>query len=100
MKSSDIFILIGAIGTICSIAFGYAGYQKGLRKENYEDGNSDGEIKADTQYIKRRIDDGLLEQRNMNTVLNSHGERITRVEESSKQAHKRIDGIEEKEAGR
>ena len=45
-------------------------------------------------YVKRRVDDILLERREFNKMLDAHGERITRVEESVKQAHKRIDGLE------
>ncbi|MEG1609533.1 MAG: hypothetical protein RR348_06655 [Clostridia bacterium] len=51
------------------------------------------QIGADNQYIKRRIDDVLLEQRETNKTLDAHGERLTRVEESAKQAHKRIDEL-------
>lgn len=85
----NIVVLIGVIGTICSIVFGYVGYKRGLRKEAYEDGT----LKADTQYIKRRVDDMLLEQRDINKNMNLITERVTRVEESTKQAHKRIDNL-------
>lgn len=57
-------------------------------------GHDDGELKADISYVKRRVDDILLEQREINKMLDAHGERITRLEESTKQAHKRIDGLE------
>jgi hypothetical protein len=30
-----------------SIVFGYAGYQKGLKKDNYNDGSKGGVIKSD-----------------------------------------------------
>lgn len=93
MDSGVVLALIGAVGTICSVIFGYVGYQKGTKKDSYKDGDNDGTLKSDTQYIKRRVDDVLLEQRNINNTLNTHGERITRVEESAKQAHKRINEI-------
>lgn len=84
---------IGLAGTLCGILFGFIGYRNGLRKDSKNEGIDDGTLKADTQYIKRRIDDVLLEQRSINATLSTHSERITRVEESTKQAHKRIDGI-------
>lgn len=95
MDNTTIIALIGAAGTICGIIFGYIGYKRGLKQDTYKDGAEDGTLKADTQYIKRRVDDVLLEQRNINNTLSSHSERITRVEESSKQAHKRIDRLEQ-----
>lgn len=48
-------------------------------------------LSADIQYIKRRVDDVLLEQKDTNKTLDAHAERIARVEEAVKQAHKRID---------
>lgn len=95
MDSVTIFTLIAAAGTVCGIVFGGVGYSKGAKKDSYKDGEQDSTLKSDTQYIKRRVDDVLLEQRNINNTLSSHGERITRVEESTKQAHKRINRIDQ-----
>lgn len=96
MENTTIYVLIGAAGAICGIVFGYAGYQRGVKKDTAQKGKEDGELKSNTEYIRRRIDDVLLEQRETNKTLNVHAERLSRVEESSKQAHKRIDRIEEK----
>lgn len=90
----DVVVLIGATASACSIIFGYIGYSKALKKESNSEGKETGELKADTEYIKRRIGDVLLEQRETNKTLNMHAERLTRVEESAKQAHKRIDRLE------
>lgn len=56
-------------------------------------------LKSNVDYIKRRVDDVLLEQRDTNKTLSELSERITRVEESAKQAHKRIDGLEHRMGG-
>lgn len=89
--------LLGAVGTLCAIVFGYLGYQKGIKKDSYRDGSNDAQLKTDIEYIKRRTDDVLLEQKDTNKSINALSERVTRVEESSKQAHKRIDRIEKGE---
>lgn len=86
--------LLGTVGTLCAIVFGYLGYQKGVKKDSYHDGSNDAQLKTDIEYIKRRTDDVLLEQKDTNKSINALSERVTRVEESSKQAHKRIDRIE------
>lgn len=96
METSVLVTMVGAVGTVCGILFGYIGYQKGLKTDFYKEGNEDGTLKTDTQYIKRRIDDVLLEQKDTNKSINMLAERVTRVEESSKQAHKRIDAMERK----
>lgn len=91
---SGLIVLLGAVGTVCGVVFGYVGYQKGVKKDSYKDGNKDGNMKSDIQYIKRLMEDVLLEQKDINKSVNNLTERITRVEESSKQAHKRIDRLE------
>jgi peptidoglycan hydrolase CwlO-like protein len=96
MNDVSIFALIAAAGTICGVVFSYIGYRTGLKKDSHKEGEADGSLKADTQYIKRRIDDVLLEQKDTNKSINALSERVTRVEESSKQAHKRIDRLEQK----
>jgi hypothetical protein len=94
MDQTSLITLLGAVGTISGVLFGYLGYKKGLMKDAYGEGNNDAALRSDTQYIKRRIDDVLLEQKDTNKSINALAERVTRVEESSKQAHKRIDRIE------
>lgn len=99
MDMASVVVLIGLAGTVCGIVFSYLGYQKGLKTESKKEGEEDGSLKSDTQYIKRRIDDVLLEQKDTNKSINSLSERVTRVEESSKQAHKRLDLWDTKNLG-
>lgn len=92
----ELTVIIGVVGTVSSIVFAYIGYQKGTKSQAYRRGGLDSEVKADIQYIKRRSDDMLIEQKDTNKSLGHLTERVTRVEESSKQAHKRIDTLEQK----
>jgi hypothetical protein len=96
----NVIVLIGLIASVCSIVFGYLGFVRGKEKERSDkekecksEGKESGELKADTVYIRRRIDDILLEQRDTNKTLNVHSDRLARVEESAKSAHHRIDEI-------
>ena len=95
MMDADILALITAAAACASILFGYFGYRRGVNK----DCKDDGALKNDTEYIKRRIDDVLLEQKDTNKSINALAERVTRVEESAKQAHKRIDGLDSRISG-
>lgn len=87
-------IYIGVVGTIASIVFGYLGYQKGVKDEATSIGKRDGALRTDIEYIKRRADETLLEQKDTNKAISAMNERLTRVEESNKSAHKRIDDVE------
>jgi len=84
-------------GSISAVVFGYIGYLRGAKKDSYSSGTVQGTLESDIAYIKRRTDDVLLEQKDTNKSINALAERVTRVEESSKSAHKRINQIEEKE---
>ncbi|MHB1651682.1 MAG: hypothetical protein ACYCVD_04285 [Desulfitobacteriaceae bacterium] len=96
MDQTTSISLIVAVGSVSAVVFGYVGYSRGLRKDYYSAGAVKGTIEADLNYIKKRTDDVLLEQKDTNRSLNNLAERVTRVEESAKSAHKRIDTIEEK----
>ncbi len=89
-------ISLVAAGAVSGIVFAYVGYLKGLKKDSYSAGTIRGTLETDIAYIKHRTDDVLLEQKDTNKSINALSERVTRVEESSKSAHKRIDLIEEK----
>lgn len=105
MQIGTVVALIGSVGTLMGILFSYIGYRQGAQKQKEaeeerkkEEGEESGTLKTDVVYIKRRIDDVLLEQRDtnkaisdVNKALGTLSERVTRVEESTKQAHKRID---------
>ena len=94
---------IVAAGSILGVISGYIGYAKGAKKDSYSDGRETGSQHADIDYIKKRTDDILLEQRDTNRKLegharelSDHGIQIARLEESVKSAHHRITTVEEK----
>ncbi|MNU04128.1 hypothetical protein D3C72_2484130 [compost metagenome] len=51
--------------------------------------------RADVEYIKRGVDDIRVDVRMQGQKVDGLAERVTRVEESAKQAHKRLDRLEE-----
>lgn len=90
----NLIVIIGLIGTLCSIIFGFLGYQRGQKLDYKSSGKVEGSLEADILYIKRRTDDVLLEQKDTNRNISLLTERVARVEESSKSAHNRIDTLE------
>lgn len=89
-------VSLAVVGVVSGMVFAYVGYLKGLKKDSYTAGASKGALETNITYIMRRTDDVLLEQRDTNKNLTALGERVTRVEESAKSAHKRLDQFEEK----
>ena len=92
----EIVTLIGVIGTVCGVIFGYIGYQRGLKKDSTDTGKNDGVLLSDVGYIKSGIDDLKRKQELTDERHYALAERVTKVEESAKQAHHRIDEIKSK----
>lgn len=77
--------------TFCTGAVAIATFSNNRRKDSKMAGEKNGTISADLQYIKSVLLDVRTETKEINRMLEDHSERIARVEESCKQAHKRID---------
>ena len=66
-----------------------------LKKDVAQEAGSGAILRTDVEYIKHDVDDVRFELKDQVRRFDALTERITRVEESTKQAHKRLDKIEE-----
>ncbi len=96
MDFTIITALIGVMAALSGIALGWSARTKETKRELKKDTEMDTELRTGMEYLKRGVDDIRIEQRTQGQRLDIVGERLTRVEESSKQAHKRIDRMEQK----
>lgn len=98
-------IEIGVLFTVISLVLAVLGYQlnkqkqqleqqKEVRTESRQDAEKDAEIRTQLGYIGKGVDDIRVDLRAQDRQMIVYGERLTRVEESSKQAHKRLDNLE------
>ncbi|EJQ51001.1 hypothetical protein IEQ_01941 [Bacillus cereus BAG6X1-2] len=87
-------IEIGLLIAAVSLVIGYLSYALNRSREIKSDGQQSAEMKAELGYIRKGVDDIRIDQKSSERQMVSFGERITRVEESSKQAHKRLDTLE------
>ena len=93
-----------AVGVLCGIVFGalgsliaYLTLTRSKHKADEEEGQSKGVIASDVGYIKAGIDDLKREGRETRVAISSLSERVTRCEESCKQAHHRIDELHDQQ---
>lgn len=90
-------VVIGVIAAISGMALGWTARareeKKELKQQTREDAGSAAKMQADMEYIKRGVDEIRIEQRATRQDLGDLCERVTRVEESAKQAHLRINEI-------
>lgn len=91
-------IVVGAVCAVCGAVLTYLAFSRNKRKDDQQDGRQTGVILTEVGYIKNSVDSinrKLDQQDERNLEFMS---RLTAVEESSKQAHKRIDRLEGREA--
>lgn len=85
---------IGLLIAAASLLIGYFTYALNRSREIKSDGQQGAEMKAKLEYISKGVDDIRIDQKASERRMTEFGERITRVEESAKQAHKRLDNVE------
>lgn len=84
---------VAVISSISGIVLGWLGRSRTVR----QDAAKDGELRASLNYIRQVVDELRIEFKSANQRYDLLAERVTRVEESTKQAHKRIDRLEGRE---
>ena len=94
---SEIVILstiLGLLGTICAIVFGYAAFRRNRKTDDEEEGKENGTLLTEIGYIKSGVDDIKRKQEKQDEQHIEMITRLTAVEASAKHAHKRIDRLE------
>lgn len=72
------------------------GYQLNKTKSIKDDGKQSAEVSAQLQYISKGVDDIRIDIKANEKQVQALTERVTRVEESQKSFHKRLDKVEGK----
>ena len=89
--------LLSILGTACAIAFGYFAFSRNKKRDDQRDATNTATISSDIGYIKAGNDDIKLKLEKLDEKQEKQhlqmAERVTMVEASAKQAHKRIDDI-------
>ena len=86
--------LFGLLGTVCAIVFGYVAFRRNGTKEVKDDAKQDGTLLTEIGYIKSGVDDIKRKQDKQDENHIEVIARLTACEQSNKQAHKRIDRLE------
>lgn len=97
MNATEMFLTaLSVISTVCAIAFGYAAFRRNRKHDDNEEGKHAGSLLSDIGYIKSGVDDIKSEQKEQRKTNMEVVSRLTAVEESAKQAHKRIDSVSDR----
>ena len=91
----ELTVLVSLTCAIIGTVGGILAYRRNAHKDMLESGINDGTILTEIGYIKAGVDDIKREQKEETTQRMALAERVTRIEESAKQAHLRIDRMKD-----
>ena len=92
---NEILPVISVISTLCAIVFGYAAFARNGKKDTEDEARADATVLTEIGYIKANTDDIKLKQEKQDEQYLRIAERVTSVESSAKQAHHRLDRLEQ-----
>lgn len=87
---------VAILGTIVGIIGGIAALRRNHKHDAQEEGHNNGVILTELGFIKAGVEDIKTEQREQRKINTEMYSRISAVEASCKQAHKRLDMLNEK----
>ena len=90
----DTLTFISILAAVAGIVFGVTTFFRNKKKDDSEDGRQSGTILTELGYIKSGVDDLKRKQEKQDEQNREILRGLTAVEESAKQAHKRIDALE------
>lgn len=94
MDTETILTLIAIGGTVSGVIVGWAGRSRAVKQDTISEATKDATLQADMAYLKRGIDDMRVKMDLIGQRYEMLAEMAIRMDESIKQAHKRIDKIE------
>lgn len=88
--------IIGIIVGVGGFIFGLVTFFRNKKSDDASEGRKDGTILTELGYIKSGVDDIKRKQEKQDEQNLKFAERLSSVEASAKQAHKRLDAMEGK----
>lgn len=96
MDIGQIAVLVSVLGGIAGVVFGVVTLFRNKKHDDEADGKRDGIVLTELGYIKSSVDDIKRKQDKQDDQTVKFLTELTAVQESTKQAHKRIDTLEER----
>jgi hypothetical protein len=94
---NEVNIIIGIASAFIGILAGAIAIKRTFKNDIKEESNAQTKFEMQLNYISRGVDDIKLDMKMQDNKINGVIERVAKVEESAKSAHKRIDDLEKGE---
>lgn len=95
MEQAVITMVVSILSAVVSIT-AIISFVRKNKSENVQEGNKAGALQSDLAYIKNLLNDVKAEVKGIDKRIEINTERIAKVEESVRQAHKRLNQLENK----
>ena len=92
----EIALIVSILGGICGIVFGVVSILRNRKQDDTDEGKQIGVVLTELGYIKKGVDNVERKQDEQDKQYKEILKDLTAVQESAKQAHHRIDGLEER----
>ena len=89
----EIISVVSVVCTILGVVVGMSNLRRNQRHDDKNEGAQFTRIEVQLEHISRRTDDIADCISDIKDEIKEHRERIVRAEESTKQAHKRLDEL-------
>lgn len=83
--------IVGVVFGLSGMLVAWLTWIRYRRQDVSQEAGADASVRLDIEYIKRGVDNIQIDQRAMRDDMGRMADRLARVEESAKSAHKRID---------
>lgn len=94
MSPLEIFLtVLSVVASICAIVFGYKAYRRNQKSDDVTEAQKLTRMETKLDSISGSVSRIESNQHDQSLSIAGLSERVTRVEESTKQAHKRIDAL-------
>lgn len=91
----EIGLLLSILSVLSGVLFSYLKWGRSRDQDMQSEGRQDGVMLTELGYIKANTEDIKSEQKEQRKINTEVYERLASVESSTKQAHHRIDHLEE-----
>lgn len=100
MNSTNIALtIISVLGTISSITFAFLAFRRNDKRDHKDAGKNEGIMLSEIGYIKSSIDRIEKSLNHLEERYADLSNRVTRIEESTKNAHQRINELHDEIKG-
>lgn len=95
----ELTIIISTVSVCASIYFGLSGFRRNQKNDDQKQASETTGIQIDLKNINNGVNEIKAEMRSIRDENKESRERLILVEASAKQAHKRIDSLEQLKGG-